>query len=76
MKAPNTYGKCIGYLELNQFLNLTRYEWIAFFYLIFWTTFAPYVCFCFCKSFSKSFQNSFVNSQRYMNKIARSIFRI
>jgi hypothetical protein len=25
--------------------NLTRCEWIAFFYLIFWTTFAPLVLF-------------------------------
>jgi hypothetical protein len=25
--------------------NLTRYEWIAFFYLTFWTTFAPLVLF-------------------------------
>jgi hypothetical protein len=25
--------------------NFTRYEWIAFFYLIFWTTFAPLVLF-------------------------------
>jgi hypothetical protein len=25
--------------------NFTRYEWIAFFYLIFWATFAPLVLF-------------------------------
>jgi hypothetical protein len=25
--------------------NITRYEWIAFFYLTFWTTFAPLVLF-------------------------------
>jgi hypothetical protein len=40
--------------------NLAKYEWIAFFYLTFWTTFAPHVCFC--KSFSKSFQNSFASN--------------
>jgi hypothetical protein len=32
-------------LELSQFDNLTRYEWIAFFYLTLWTTFAPLVLF-------------------------------
>jgi hypothetical protein len=47
---------------------------IAFFYLTFWTTFAPLVCFC--KYFGKTFSNSFANSQRYKNMIARSIFKI
>jgi hypothetical protein len=32
-------------LELNQFNNFTRYAWIAFIYLIFWTTVAPLVLF-------------------------------
>jgi hypothetical protein len=55
--------------------NITRYEWIAFFYLTFWTTFAPLVLF-FANSFGKSFQSLFANSQRHMNKIVRSIFKI
>jgi hypothetical protein len=33
-------------------------------------------CFVFANSFVKSFQNIFANSQRYMNKIARIIFKI
>jgi hypothetical protein len=33
-------------------------------------------CFVFANLFGKSFQNLFANSQRYMNKIARSIFKI
>src|SRR5688572_10786520 len=33
-------------------------------------------CFVFANSFGKSFQGLFANSQRYMNKIARSIFKI
>jgi hypothetical protein len=43
--------------------------------LTFWTTFAPLVLFLqiFWKIFSKSF---FANSQRYINKISRSIFKI
>jgi hypothetical protein len=31
--------------------------------------------FCFCKFFLEFFSKSFANSQRYMNKIARSIFK-
>jgi hypothetical protein len=54
--------------------NFTRYAWIAFFYLTFWTSFAPLVLFC--KFIWKIFSRSFENSQRYMNKIARSIFKI
>jgi hypothetical protein len=65
---------CIGYLELNQLKISQSINGLLFFYLIFWTTFAPHVCFC--KTFGKYFQNHFANSQRYMNKIARSIFRI
>jgi hypothetical protein len=34
------------------------------------------ICFVFAKSFGKSFQSIFANSQRYMNKISRSIFKI
>jgi hypothetical protein len=33
-------------------------------------------CFVFANSFGKSIQSLFANSQRYMNKIARSIFKI
>jgi hypothetical protein len=46
---------CIGCLELNQFENLTKYEWIPFsFYLAFHicTT-----CFVFANLFGKSFQS-------------------
>jgi hypothetical protein len=55
--------------------NLTRYEWIAF--LLF--NILDHLCttsFVFANSFGKSFQSLFANSQRYMNKIARSIFKI
>jgi hypothetical protein len=55
--------------------NLTRYEWIAF--LLF--NILDYLCttcFVFANSFGKSFQSRFANSQRYINKIARSIFKI
>jgi hypothetical protein len=61
-------------LELNQLKVSLSMNVLLFFYLTFWTTFAPHVCFC--KSFGKSFQSLFANSQRYMNKIARSIFKI
>jgi hypothetical protein len=64
---------CIGYLELNQLIILLDMNGLLFFYLIFWTTFAPLV---FANNFGKSFSKSFANSQRYMNKIARSIFKI
>jgi hypothetical protein len=50
--------------------NFTRYEWIAFLFLTFWTILAPLILFL--QIFSKSFESS----QRYMNKIARSIFKI
>jgi hypothetical protein len=42
--------------------------------LKFWTTLAPLVLFC--NVFGNSFQSLFANSQRYMNKILRSIFKI
>jgi hypothetical protein len=45
---------------------------VDFFYLTFWTTFAPHVFFA--NSFRKSFQSLFANSQRNINKISRSIF--
>jgi hypothetical protein len=61
---------CIGYLELNQLIILLDMNGLLFFYL---TTFAPLV---FANNFGKSFSKSFANSQRYMNKIARSIFKI
>jgi hypothetical protein len=47
---------------------------LLFSYLTFWTTFAPLIRFC--KSFGKILSKSFANSQRYRNKIARSIFKI
>jgi hypothetical protein len=53
---------------------MNKSEWIAFFYLTFWTTFAPLVYFC--NSFWKILSKSFANSQRYRSKIARSIFKI
>jgi hypothetical protein len=46
---------------------------LLFFYLTFWTAFAPLICFC--KSFGKIFSKSFANSQRYRNAIARRILR-
>jgi hypothetical protein len=45
------------------------------FILTFWTTLAPLVLFLQIL-FGKSFQSPFANNQRYMNKIARSIFKI
>jgi hypothetical protein len=33
-------------------------------------------CFVFANYFEKSFQSLFANSQRYMNKLLRSIFKI
>jgi hypothetical protein len=39
------YGKCIGYLELNQLIILLDLNELLFFYLTFWTTFAPLVLF-------------------------------
>jgi hypothetical protein len=48
---------------------------LLFFYLTFWTTFAPLVLFL--QIFLENlFESLFTNSQRYMNKIARSIFKI
>jgi hypothetical protein len=61
-------------LGIKPIYDFTRYEWIAFFYLIFWTTFAP--LFLFLQILLKIFSKSFANSQRYINKIARSIFKI
>jgi hypothetical protein len=43
-------------------------------YLKFWTTLAPLVLFCYVLEIL--FQKTFANSQRYMNKILRSIFKI
>jgi hypothetical protein len=62
-------------LRIKPINNFIRYEWIAFFYLTFWTTLAPLVL-VLQILFGKSFQDPFANSQRYMNKIARSIFKI
>jgi hypothetical protein len=48
---------------------------VAFFYLTFWTTLTPLVLFLQIL-FGNSFSRSFANSQRCMNKIIRSIFKI
>jgi hypothetical protein len=42
--------------------------------LKFWTTLAPLVLFLQC--FGNPFQKTFANSQRHMNMILRSIFKI
>jgi hypothetical protein len=39
------YGKGIGYLELNQLIISLDMNGLLFFYLTFWTTFAPLVLF-------------------------------
>jgi hypothetical protein len=62
-------------LGIKPIYTFTRYAWIAFFLLTFWTTLAPLVV-SFANSFGKSFQSLFANGQRYVNKISRSIFRI
>ena len=48
---------------------------VAFFYLTFWTTLAPLVLFLQIL-LENLFKVFFANSQRYMNKISRSIFKI
>jgi hypothetical protein len=62
--------RLLGVKQLKALLRI-RVNGLLFFYLTFWTTFAPLVWFC--KSFGKSFQSLFANSQRYRNMIARSI---
>jgi hypothetical protein len=55
--------------------NLTKYEWIAF--LLF--NILDHICttcFVFTNLFGKPFHSLFTNSQRYMNDIARRIFKI
>jgi hypothetical protein len=47
---------CIGYLELNQLIISLDMNGVLFFYLTFWTTFAPLVLF-FANLLGKSFQN-------------------
>jgi hypothetical protein len=59
-------------LGIKPIYTFTRYAWIAFFYLTFWTTFAPLVLFL--QIILERLFNFFANSQRYMNKIMRSIF--
>jgi hypothetical protein len=61
-------------LRIKPIYNFIRYAWIAFFYLTFWTTFAPLVLFL--QIFLEIFSKPFANSQRSMSKIARSIFKI
>jgi hypothetical protein len=63
------------FLRIKPIDNLTRFEWTAFFYLTFWTTFAPLVLFLQIP-LENLFKILFASSQRYMNKIARSIFKI
>jgi hypothetical protein len=62
-------------LGIEPIYTFIGYAWIAFFLLPFWTTHAPLVLFLqiLCDFF---FQKLFANSQRYMNKIERSIFKI
>jgi hypothetical protein len=62
-------------LGIKPIYTFIRYAWIAFFYLTFWTTLAPLVLFL-QNCFGKSFQSLFANSQRYVNRIARRIFKI
>jgi hypothetical protein len=62
-------------LGIKPIFTYTRYAWIAFFLFII-LDHACTTCFVFANSFEKSFQSPFANSQRYMNKIARSIFKI
>jgi hypothetical protein len=57
-------------LELNQLIILLDMNGLLFFFLTFWTILAPLILFL--QIFSKSFESS----QRYMNKFARSIFKI
>jgi hypothetical protein len=66
---------CIGYLELNQLiisLDMNGLLFLLFNILDHICT----TCFVFANPFGKSFQSLFANSQRYMNKIERSIFKI
>jgi hypothetical protein len=61
-------------LELNQFiLSLDMHGWFLLFNILYH---ACTTCFVFANTFGKSFQSLFANSQRYMKKIARSIFKI
>jgi hypothetical protein len=62
-------------LELNQLIILLDTNGLLFFSLTFWTTFAPLVLFLQIL-LENLFKNIFANSQRYMNKIARNIFKI
>jgi hypothetical protein len=71
------WQKCISHLEFKPIWKnfyICICKWLLSSILIFWTTFAPLVCFC--KSSRKIFSNSFANSQRYKNMISRSIFEI
>jgi hypothetical protein len=64
-------------LGIKPIYSFTSYAWIAFFYLTFWTTLAPFVLFLQIP-FWKVFSESFANSQRYMNRLheAFSTFEI
>jgi hypothetical protein len=66
---------CIGYLELNQLKISLDMNGLIF--LLF--NILDHICttsFVFANPFGKYFQSLLVNSQRYMNKIARSNFKI
>jgi hypothetical protein len=59
---------------MKDFIYMNKSDWITFFYLTFWTTFAPLV-FVFA-NLLEIFSKTFANSQRYRNIISRSIFQI
>ena len=62
-------------MELNQYIISTRYAWIVFFLF----KILDHDCttsFVFEILYKILFQKLFANSQRYMNKIERSIFKI
>jgi hypothetical protein len=62
-------------LRIKPICNFTRYAWIAFFLFNILDQICT-TCFVFANLFGNSFLRSFANSQRYMNKISRSIFKI
>jgi hypothetical protein len=61
-------------LGMKPIIIATRYAWMAFF-LFKILNHACTTCFV-LQCFGNSFSISFANSQRYMNRILRSIFKI
>jgi hypothetical protein len=61
-------------VETNILISIDVHGWFSSL-LKFWTTFAPLVLFL-QTLLENPFQKPFANSQRYMNKIERSIFKI